>query len=194
MPKPDPMSALRLHRDGGKKPGDTMREPAIEPDAPAAEHHEDYTGGVLASAFRSVEKDSDAERALIAVVDLLATKHIGNGRGSAGGIGGDLSRAFIAKIAALALGILALVQPTVAQVAELVLSPSSVLDRKLDEVIVGQSEVARQQQEDRAVFIALAKWVVECEIARTNGQPMPDPPAPVRLILVQDEVTRSTGP
>ena len=182
MPKPDPMSALRLHRDGGKKPSDTVREPAIEPDAPAAEHHEDYTGGVLASAFRSVEKDSDAERALIAVVDLLATKHIG------------LSRAFIAKIAALALGILALVQPTVAQVAERVLSPSSVLDRKLDEVIVGQSEVARQQQEDRAVFIALAKWVVECEIARTNGQPMPDPPAPVRLILVQDEVTRSTGP
>lgn len=192
MAKTDPKLALLRHRDGGKKPGDTLREPIVDPDAPTAAHHEDHTGEVLASAFRSVEPGSDAERALVSVIDLLSAKHSA-GTGSGGG-GGELSRGFIAKIAAGVLGVLTLVQPTVEQMAARMLSPTTALDRKLDEVIVGQSRVQAQQQEDRAVFIALAKWVVECELAREGGRSMPEPPAPVRLILVQDELTRSTGP
>lgn len=193
MPKTDKITPLR-NRDRGRSPGDTVREVIVDPDAPAAEHHEDHTGEVLASAFRSVEPGSDAERALVSVIDLLSAKHANGSTGGGSGGGGDLTRAFIAKLAAGVLAFIGIVQPTTNQFAERIISPTSALERKLDDVLAEQATTRAQQQEDRAIFIALAKWVVDCELARSQGRSMPEPPAPVRLILVQDELHRSTGP
>lgn len=183
---------LSLHRDGGTRPGDTTRSPIIDPDddAPPGPHHEGETGQVLANAFRAVEPGSPAEKALLDVVNLLAAKQAGDGRG---GGGSEITRAFMTKIAAAGLALITLVQPTVEQIAERMISPSSALERKLDETIVSQAALQQQQREWQIVIIALAKWVVDCQIAQTSGRPMPDPPPIVRLLLVQDELGKTTG-
>jgi hypothetical protein len=184
MAKPDPNKLLSMHRDGG-----TSRRPTLpEIDAPSP-RHSDYTGAELSSAFRSVDPGSDAEKALIAVVDMLAS------RGGAPGGGGDgLSRGFVTKLLAGALAVLTVLLPTVEQLAERLLSPTSALERKLDETLAGQAQLQQQQQEQRLLFVALSKWVVTVELAREAGVKIPDPPPAVRLILVQDELIQSTGP
>ena len=201
-PRRDTDLTVVPHRDAGSSPSpsETMRGRVADPDAPAAASHEDYSGQVLASAFRSVEPGSDAERALIAVVDLLASKerdimadHSKGGDGNGGNMGG-ITRAFATKVVAVLFTGITVVQPTTAEVAALALSPTTALERKLDDVLAQQATLAQQSANDRATFIALAKWTVSCEIARKNGLPMPEPPAAVQLILVQDELARSTGP
>lgn len=170
----------------------TSRLPILDPDedAPEAEHHELATGQVLASALRNVEQGSEAEKALLAVVDLLVAKHgdSGGGNGHSG-----LTRRFVTAISAIGLAAITVISPLTEQVAELAISPSSALDRKLDDTIVRQADLQQQQLQMHATFLALAKWVVECEMAERAGSPMPKMPAPVQLILVQDEI-RTTSP
>lgn len=199
MTRRDTSKVSLLHRDGGPHASDTAREPIVEEDAPGASHHEDLTGQILAEGLRSVERGSAAERALLDVVDLLVADRKrdaddANGKpGGGGGGGGHVSPRFVRRIAVAALMLFGFVQPAAEQTASRFLSPSSAIERKLDQVIASQASLRAAQQDDRSVFISLAKWVVDCELARESGMPMPDPPAPVRLILVQDEMTRSTG-
>ena len=181
------------HRDSGVRAADTVREPIVsEEDAPGSGHHEGQTGEILASALRSVEKDSEAERALIAVMELLAHKHTGGGDGN--GDEPKITRRFVARAIVALASVITLVQPTVDNVVERWLSPRAALEVKLDETIAAQATLQAQQVEMHRTFIALAKWIVECEVADSRGLAMPEPPAPVRLILVQDELGRSTGP
>lgn len=177
---------VSLHRDRGRSPGDTASYPRVDPteDAPQA-RPEELSGEVLVEALRSVEPGSDAERALILAINAMAAHSSGGGNG--------ITRVFFRRLVLLGLAVLALVQPTVSQVAERIISPSSALERKLDESLMSQARLQEQQQEIQATFIALSKWVVEVELARAQGRPMPEPPAPVRLILIQDELTRGTG-
>lgn len=193
------LSLIPPHRDGGSS-SSTVRGRIPDADAPTNDHHEDYSGTVLAAGFRSAEPGSEAERALIAAVDLLAanarTAAAASAAGGGRGGGGDdvITRAFVRRAVALFLGAMTVVWPATDKLAERVLSPSSALERKLDDMITTQASLQQQTATDHATFVALAKWVVSCEIARRNGQPMPEPPAAVRMILVQDELARSTGP
>lgn len=170
--------------------GKTSRLPIVsvdEDDAPQAEHHEGDTSQILASALRNVEPGSDAEKALLAVVNLLVNKHNGGGGSGTGG----LSRRFVGALSGIVVLAMTVVSPIVDQFAELTISPSSALDRKLDDTIVFATELQEQQQQMNAAFLSFAKWAVECEMASRSGAPMPKLPALVQLILVQDEVRTS---
>lgn len=173
--------------------GKTSRLPIVpvdeDDDAPQNEHHEGDTSQILASAIRNAEPGSESEKALLAVMNLLVHKHSGGGGGNVGG----LSRRFIGAISGLVVLAMTVVSPVVDQVAELSFSPSSALDRKLDDTIARQTELQEQQQQMNAAFLSFAKWAVECEMASRSGAPMPKLPALVQLILVQDEV-RTTPP
>lgn len=179
---PDPKLSL-LHRDRGVGSADA--------DAPQAPRHETHSGETLAAALRNVEKGSDAERALLEVVGLLMAR-----QGSGGDGGGADMRRLVTRLGGVIIAVLALVQPVAEQVSERWLSPSSAIERKIDQVIATQATQQQKQHEQQVIFIALAKWVVECQVAvaRVTGTPLPEPPAPVRLLLVQDELHSSTGP
>jgi hypothetical protein len=185
----------QLHRDRGSAPprgkaDKTGRFPTVpEDDAPAAPLAEPGSGQVLMDALRSVEKGSEAERALLSVVDLLVKK----AAGSDGGSPPIIPPQFLRRASLVIVAAFGLIAPAAETGFDRLLSPTSALERKLDEVLVQQQALQNIQAEDHSTFIALAKWVVECQMATANGRTMPEPPAPVRLILVQDELTRTTG-
>lgn len=185
----DPKLPLNLLRDRSAKTGRFPTVP-VEDDAPEAPLQEPGSGQVIMDALRNVEKGSDAERALLSVVDLLVKKAASS---DGGGHTPIIPPAFFRRAVISFCVAIGLISPTATAGLDRMLSPTSALERKLDEVLVQQQNVQAMQAEDHATFIALAKWVVECQMATANGRAMPEPPAPVRLILVQDELTRTTG-
>lgn len=195
MPKQDRRILHLGNRERG--PGDTVRGAVadIDDDAPDGAHFGEDSRQVIVDALRHSEPGSDAEKTILAAFDLLVARSQPGGSGSGGGDG--LSRGFVAKVAAFALSAMVLVQPTIEQVAHRFLSPSSALERKLDETLVSLSTVVQTQAEMQATFTSLSRWIVDCELAHQAGAACPAPPVSVRLLLVQDEmaeVTRNTGP
>lgn len=171
-----------------REPKPHVRRVEREDEAPVAHARED-SGQVLVDALRSVERGSPAEAALVRALDLL-TKH----REPPEQPPGTVSATLIVKLAAAAIAAFSFIAPTVQQAMALLLAPRTAVESKLDEMITGQAALHEEQRQGRAEVIALTRWVVDCESARRNSLPMPDPPAAVRLMLAQDDVARSTGP
>lgn len=185
------MPPLNLLRDRGSAKTGRFPTVPVEDDAPEAPLQEPGSGQVIMDALRNVEKGSDAERALLSVVDLLVKKAASSSDG--GGHTPFIPPAFFRRAVLSFCAAVGIIAPAADHGLDRLISPTSALERKLDEVLVQQQQIQALQAEDHSTFIALAKWVVECQMATANGRAMPEPPAPVRLILVQDELTRTTG-
>lgn len=171
------------HRDGGRH--STARLAAAPP--PIDDEPSVAAGSSIADAFRTVEKGSPAEQALVDLVQSLAS-HAGNGGGSQ-----SITRAWLGRLVGVVLAVLALGQPVVEQVAERAISPSTALERKMDEALSVQAAMQRSQADMQATFTAFAAWVIQAEQARSQGNPPPDLPVAVRFLLVQDELARDSG-
>lgn len=186
---PDDTLRLTKVREPGRS---SVRRIAPLPDADAprpGEVEREDSGQVFVDALREVERGSPAEAALVRALDLLA-KH----RESPNQPPGTVSSTLLVKLALVCVAALSVVAPAVQQGLALLLAPRTAIESKLDEVIAGQAALRDEQRQGRSEVVALTRWVVDCETARRNGLPMPEPPAAVRLMLAQDDVARSTGP
>lgn len=170
-----------MHRDGGRIPSPRL----VTSSGPSSESR---AGASIADAFRSVDKGSPAEQALIEVIQSLASSSR-----SDGGSGDTITRTWIGRLVGVVLVVLGLGQPVIEQYAERAISPSVALERKMDEALAQQTALQESQADLQATFTAFAAWVVQSEQARAQGNPPPGPPAAVRLLLVQDELTRDSG-
>ena len=194
---PDPVSIRpSASTTSGRVAASHIERTLIEPDAPPAPSAETESSQILADALHAVDP-ATLDRALEAIGRVSGAK-VGRraktrptaSAGSEppeGPVLPSVSPRLIKQIAAVAIAVLAFVEPVVTQISERFLSPRTEIADKLDAVILEQKSL-------QATMVAIAKWTVDVERARRNGEPMPEPPPPVRLILAQDEIARTTGP
>lgn len=154
-----------------------MRAPrrGREVEAPAARARED-SGQVIADAIRAVEQGSEAEQALVKVLNLREAE-----RSRAVPL---VTAAWVKRTAALIVLAVSIVAPAVHQLAgsiAVVFGPQSDDSAKLDAVL-------EQNTETGEIVLALVKWSIDCEVARREGREMPDVPAVLRLVVARDEV------
>lgn len=193
--------AAEQSRRTGSRPAaaDTLTRGRIGPaeDAPIEPAHEGDSVQLLVAALRDVDpatlssavaqladepQTSPATRAVIEALGQLAgDKATGRTHSSRKIAGGEppVTAALVKRLAAIALVFLTLIEPVATQLSGRVFGPST----ELADVVEGQKQL-------QATVLAIAKWTVDAERARAAGQPMPEPPAPIKLILVQDEMAQ----
>jgi len=180
---------------------------AAAEDAPTEPAHEGDSVQLLVAALRGVDpgtlsnaiaqladepQPSPGTRALLSALGQLTTDQAAitpqdASRKNTPGDPPPVSAALVKKIAAAALVLLTFVEPVATQLSQRVFSPNTEIAEQIAVLVEGQNKL-------QATVLAIAKWTVDVEQARSTGQPMPEPPAPVKLILVQDEMARDTSP
>jgi hypothetical protein len=186
---------------------DTLTRGRIGPaeDAPTEPAHEGDSVQILVSALRDVDPNTlsialtkladepQTSAGTRALVDALSqfTGDQPAARAARRKAGDDghppVTAALVKRLATIALVLLTFVEPISTQLSERFFSPNTELAEQLTVLVEGQDKL-------QATVLAIAKWTVDVEQARAAGRPMPEPPAPVKLILVQDEMARDTTP